>query len=186
MWTYCPENGLEAIVWASHIWAVGPNRPFCGSTFHYEKCLLQNKMQHYVAKASVSVVLDGAVYNTQIFTSSMQQISCTEVSNCKKSHEIFHPCLRTWWSITTHVRAHHCLLSWARRIHFTLRHYIYSLYQFKWNPGYLSLAMSHGLDALSSIPGRGKRFFCIPQLSDRLWGPPILLCKGSWNIFPRV
>jgi hypothetical protein len=30
----------------------------------------------------------------------------------------------------------------------------------------------------SSIPGRGKRFFSIPQRPDRLWDPPSLLPNG--------
>jgi len=29
-------------------------------------------------------------------------------------------------------------------------------------------------------PGRGKRLFSSPNRSDRLWGPPSLLCSGCW------
>jgi hypothetical protein len=34
------------------------------------------------------------------------------------------------------------------------------------------IAMGYGPDGRSSIPGRGKRFFSIPQRPELLWGPP--------------
>jgi hypothetical protein len=41
------------------------------------------------------------------------------------------------------------------------------------------IAMGNGLDGgRCSIPGRGKRFFSTPQLSDRLYDPPSLLSSG--------
>jgi hypothetical protein len=40
------------------------------------------------------------------------------------------------------------------------------------------------LRSWGSVPGRGKRFFCYPYHSDRLWSPPNLLHNGyqAWGV----
>jgi len=35
-------------------------------------------------------------------------------------------------------------------------------------------------------PGRGKRLFSSPNRSDRLWGPPSLLCSGCRCYFTGI
>jgi hypothetical protein len=47
-----------------------------------------------------------------------------------------------------------------------------------------NLTFSAGSDGQGSIHGRGKRFFVIPQRSNRLRGPTSLLSSGYWNSFP--
>jgi hypothetical protein len=49
----------------------------------------------------------------------------------------------------------------------------------------VDIATSYGLDGLDSIPGRGKRFFFIPQRLARFWSPPSLLFSGYRLRFPR-
>jgi hypothetical protein len=49
----------------------------------------------------------------------------------------------------------------------------------------VGIATGYGLDGQSSIPGEGKRFFYIPQRSDRLWGQPSFLSSGYRGLFPR-
>jgi len=34
--------------------------------------------------------------------------------------------------------------------------------------------------------GRSKRLFSSPNRSDRLWGPPSLLCSGCWCYFQAI
>jgi hypothetical protein len=51
--------------------------------------------------------------------------------------------------------------------------------------GSAGIATSYGLDDWVSIPGRGKRFFSIPQRPDRLWGPPSLLSSAHQGLFRR-
>jgi hypothetical protein len=47
-------------------------------------------------------------------------------------------------------------------------------------------AMGYRLDSQDSVPGRGKRFFSIPQRPDRLLGPTSLLSNGYRGLFfPR-
>jgi hypothetical protein len=45
------------------------------------------------------------------------------------------------------------------------------------------ISTDNRLDGRSSIPGRGKGFFSIPQRSERLWGPPNLL-NEYWALLP--
>jgi hypothetical protein len=49
--------------------------------------------------------------------------------------------------------------------------------------GSVGIAMGYGLDRRSSIPGRGKIFFSIPQRPEWLWGPPGLLSNGHRGSF---
>jgi hypothetical protein len=44
----------------------------------------------------------------------------------------------------------------------------------------------NGLDDPGSIPGRGKRFFSIPQRPDQIWGPSSLLFNGHGGYFSGV
>ncbi|PNF29244.1 hypothetical protein B7P43_G10475 [Cryptotermes secundus] len=46
------------------------------------------------------------------------------------------------------------------------------------------IATGYGLHGWGSIPGSGKRFFFIPQRSERFWGA--LLYRGHWGLFPKV
>jgi hypothetical protein len=42
----------------------------------------------------------------------------------------------------------------------------------------VGIGTSWGLDDQASFLGKGKIFFCTPQYSDGLWGPPSLLSNG--------
>jgi hypothetical protein len=48
----------------------------------------------------------------------------------------------------------------------------------------VGIATSYELDGRGSIPGKGKRFFSTPQLSDRLLGVPSLLQNCVGGSFP--
>jgi hypothetical protein len=45
------------------------------------------------------------------------------------------------------------------------------------------VATGYGLDGQGLIPGRGKRFLCTPQCSDRLWGHPACYPMGTGGSF---
>jgi hypothetical protein len=46
------------------------------------------------------------------------------------------------------------------------------------------IVTGYGLNGRGMIPSRGKRFFCTPQRSDRLWDPPCLLSNRYRELFP--
>jgi hypothetical protein len=48
----------------------------------------------------------------------------------------------------------------------------------------IGIGMGCALDGWGSIPGSGKEFFSSSQNPDRYWGPPNLLSKGYWWLFP--
>jgi hypothetical protein len=50
----------------------------------------------------------------------------------------------------------------------------------------VGIAAGYMLDGRGSILGRGKRFFCATQRSDRLWCPPSLLTSGYGTLSPAV
>jgi hypothetical protein len=49
----------------------------------------------------------------------------------------------------------------------------------------VGIATGYGLDGRGLIPGRGKRFFSIPQRSDCLWAPDSLLYNSYRVLVPR-
>jgi hypothetical protein len=51
-----------------------------------------------------------------------------------------------------------------------------------WNSS-VGIATRYGFDDLSSIHGRGKRFFFPPQRPDRLWSSPSFISNGYREAF---
>jgi hypothetical protein len=49
----------------------------------------------------------------------------------------------------------------------------------------IGIATGYGLDNRGSVPGRGKRFFCIPQRPYQFSNPTSLLPNGCQGLFPR-